>query len=177
MNDGKSFFDEKPLLFMPTLATVIGLHETIVLNQIHYWLKLNEKAKKNYKDGFYWTYNSYEEWQKQFPFWSISTIKRLFISLEKMNLIIVSNYNKLKIDRTKWYRIDYDVLESFRTSPLCQNDTMDSVKMIRPLPETNTENIRKPKFKHVRKKKDGSLTDYHLQATAELAKSRCRKVK
>ncbi len=30
--------DEHPLLVMPKLATLIGLNEAIVLQQVHYWL-------------------------------------------------------------------------------------------------------------------------------------------
>ena len=62
----KLLLDENPLMIMPQLAVKIGLNESIVLQQIHYWLEINRKADKNKRDGFYWTYNSYKEWQKQF---------------------------------------------------------------------------------------------------------------
>ena len=55
--------DEHPLLVMPTLATLIGLNESIVLQQVHYWLKTKEKTEQDYIDGPYWVYNSYERWQ------------------------------------------------------------------------------------------------------------------
>ena len=65
-----------------------------------------------------------------------------------------SNYNKLKIDRTKWYRIDYEMLKSVDIGefvPLVQNDpinesncTNHNVNMNKPIPEikakTKTEN-------------------------------------
>ena len=35
---------------MPTLATIIGLNESIVLQQVHYWLKIKEKNQN--KAGF-----------------------------------------------------------------------------------------------------------------------------
>lgn len=53
---------------MPTLATIIGLNESIILQQVHYWLKIKEKSKQDYIDGHYWVYNTYEQWQEQFPF-------------------------------------------------------------------------------------------------------------
>lgn len=37
-------------------------------------------------------------------------------SLEKKGLIITGNYNKQGYDRTKWYTIDYDVLESLENT-------------------------------------------------------------
>lgn len=142
--------DENPLIILPKLAVKIGLNESIVLQQIHYWLEINKKAGKNLRDGFYWTYNSYKEWQEQLPFFSLKTIQRTIERLEKLNLLVVSNYNKLKIDRTKWYRIEYNVLQSLENQPFSQNDLTswskcpDQLdKMTSPLPETISETKNK----------------------------------
>ncbi len=146
----KLLLNEQPLLVMPQLAEKIGLNESIILQQIHYWNEINRKAKHNFKDGYYWTFNSYNDWLKQFPFWSESTIKRAIYKIEKLGLIICGNYNRLKIDRTKWYRINYDVLECVETYPLGQIDTTNISKwhehlsnMNKPLPETNTKTSSK----------------------------------
>ena len=94
------------------LAKEIGLNEAIVLNQLHYWIEKNKRAGNNYYDGRYWVYNTYEKWQKEdFEYWSIDTVKRTFGKLEKSGLVISGNYNKMQIDRTKWYTIDYEMLE------------------------------------------------------------------
>lgn len=114
----KLLLDDEPLVILPKLAAAIGLNEAIILQQLHYWL---EKSK-NVRDGFRWVYNTYEEWQKQFPFWSESTIKRTIKKLEGQHLIIVGKYNKLKIDNTKWYRIDYEVLQKIENNTTGQND-------------------------------------------------------
>lgn len=98
--------DEYPLLVPPTLASQIGLNEAIALQQIHFWVS----KSKNFKDGKYWVYNTYDGWQKQFPFWSVSTIRRVFKSLEEKKLIETANYNEMKYDQTKWYTINYDKL-------------------------------------------------------------------
>ena len=146
MKNSKLLLNEQPLLIMPQLATKIGLNESIVLQQIHYWNEINRKAKNNYKDGHYWTFNSYTDWEKQFPFWSTSTIHRTIKRLEKMKLVVTGNYNKLKIDRTKWYRIDYDVLQALETSPFSHIDKTNMsdwhdhlFNLGLPLPETNSE--------------------------------------
>jgi hypothetical protein len=143
----KLLLDENPLLVMPQLATKIGLNEAIILQQIHYWLEINRKANKNFKDGNYWVYNSFKDWKINFPFWSESTIKRTVSKLERYNLLVVGNYNKLKIDRTKWYRINYETLEKLEKLPLGQIDptkmsicTAQDVNLIRPLPENKAEN-------------------------------------
>jgi hypothetical protein len=142
----KLLMSESPLLVYPTLACKVGLSESIILQQIHYWIGINEKQNQNKRDEYYWTYNSYEQWQKQFPFWHINTIKNAITNLEKSGLIVSGDYNSLKIDRTKWYRIDHKVLEALENSPLDKICTTNAqkwyehrTKIIPPLPETTPE--------------------------------------
>lgn len=107
----KVLFDESPLVVDTVLATKIGLNEAIVLQQVHYWIEINRKKQVNLFDGFYWTYNSMKEWNKCFPFFGEKTLKRIFNNLEKLGILKTGNYNKLKMDRTKWYTINYAKLE------------------------------------------------------------------
>lgn len=115
--------EEYPLVIIPSLAEKIGLNEAILLQQIHFWLN----KKKHKKEGRYWVYNTYKEWAKQFPFWSESTIRRTVNSLEKQKLLIVGNFNKLKIDNTKWYTIDYEEVNRMNR-PSVQNEQTDCSK-------------------------------------------------
>ena len=99
--------DEPPLQVLPSLATAIGLNKAIVLQQLHYWLQ----TSSHQIEGKKWIYNTYEEWRKQFPFWSEKTIKRTFRELEKDGLIVTTTkFNKSKFDKTKWYTINYEKL-------------------------------------------------------------------
>lgn len=118
--------DEHPLLVMPRLATLIGLNEAIVLQQVHYWLKAKENDQQDYIDGHYWVYNTYKQWQKQFPFWHLNTIQRTFTSLEKNGLLISANYNNAGFDKTKWYTISYPALNNL--APSHQNGMLDTPK-------------------------------------------------
>lgn len=111
-------FDERPQMFQPRLAFVLGgSDEAIVLQQIHYWTQKNV----NIRDGYSWVYNSMAEWHKQFYWMSISTLKRVFQKLEKLNVLVTANYNKAKFDKTKWYRVDYDALDDLEHR-LVQNE-------------------------------------------------------
>ena len=129
--------DSYPLIVLPELAVAVGLNEAIILQQIHYWTETNKKANKNFRDGYYWTYNTYEEWQGQFPFWAKNTIVRTIEKLNKSGLIFTGNYNKSKIDRTKWYRVNYEELN--KKLPFTQNGYMQIPKMGRTIPETISE--------------------------------------
>lgn len=105
--------------FSPKLAASIGLNEAIFLNQLHYW----KQRSKNERDGYTWVYKTYVEWQGEFPFWSNATIRRTIKNLEKEDLLISSsNYNKMGIDKTKWYRINYKKLDGIA---IAQNEQMD----------------------------------------------------
>lgn len=111
-------FNETPLTINVELATLIGLHESIILQQFNYWIVKNQKRNKNFHDGRYWTYNTYSEWHEQFPFWGESTVRRLIGELEKKGILVSGNYNETKYDRTKWYSIDYDQLEIIRVAAM-----------------------------------------------------------
>ena len=94
-------------------AGTLGLNEAIIINQISYWNEINKKTGNNFKDGYYWTYNTYEKWSKSdFPYWSADTIRKTITALEEIGVIISTDkYNSYKIDNTKWYRVDYDKLQ------------------------------------------------------------------
>lgn len=118
----KYLIDEYPLIVLPTLAMKIGLNEAIFLQQVNYWLA----RSKHQEDGRMWIYNSFEEWQKQLPFWPVVTIKRIVKSLRDMGILITtSKYNKMPMDRTLWYTIDFAMLDSIiMDSASYQNDTI-----------------------------------------------------
>lgn len=141
--------NEPPLQVLPSLASSIGLNEAIVVQQIHYWTRIS----KNERDGFIWVYKTIKQWQEEFPFWSEKTIRRTIKKLENASIVVsTSIYNKMGIDRTKWYRIDYVKLQQLSygqndhmVRPKCpdangQNDQIDLVKMTAPITREYTEN-------------------------------------
>lgn len=115
--------------FDADLALAIGLNGAIVVAQILYWMDINQREGKNLIDGRYWVYNTYDEWHVQFPFWSVRTIKTIFQSLEDLGVLRVGRFNKLNLDRTKWYTVDEEVV-----SRLCNSCTMDSANLAPPIP-------------------------------------------
>lgn len=160
MNFNELFVDKSKTLIINTdLALVLGdLNEAIVLNQLNYWLGINKKAGKNFIDDRYWVYNSYSDWKaKDFPYWSEKTIQRTFTRLENKGVVVSANYNKLGIDKTKWYTIDteklQELVDEFNSDEDKMTNRQDNMtdrqdKMTcregqsdRPLPEITTENI------------------------------------
>ncbi|AND38369.1 conserved phage C-terminal domain-containing protein [Cytobacillus oceanisediminis] len=102
----KLLVKENPIMILPSLAEKIGFNEAVMLQQIHYWL-LNSKHVIEERT---WIFNTYKDWKKQMTFWSETTIKRTIRSLEDQGFLISGNFNFSKMDKTKWYTIDYEKL-------------------------------------------------------------------
>ena len=181
--------DDYPLMVLPHLATKIGLNEAIFLQQVQYWLKNTSKTNdkdimaKHYHDERWWVYNTFEQWQEQFPFWSIRTIKRIVTNLENMGLLVSDNYNKMGYDRTKWYTIDYDVLESLENTDsdkLAQSKVTDCPDGKCQVDTTNTidysENTNKDyvKCKMVRFENQSRTEDFSLEIVEKQIVKICR---
>ncbi|WP_323064822.1 hypothetical protein [Limosilactobacillus reuteri] len=153
----KWLFDEHPILVDKELASVIGLNEAIVLQQLNYWL--HSKSAKQI-DGRLWIYNTYDNWKKDnFPFWSRNTIRRALNSCIKKGLVITGNFNKAGFDKTKWYSINTQKLDEVMGSACDQNGQTDSPKWADGsdqngqtntiyYPETTSENNNKHSASH-----------------------------
>lgn len=149
--------DKKCVVIDVNLAVVLGVSESIILQQMSYWL---EKST-HIIEGRPWIFNSYANWQKQLPFFCESTIRRLIKKLEDMGIILSSNFNKCKMDKTKWYSVNYDVLNKLQEKDdnlisgnkeqmdettyeeNCSNLAVDEVNFTKPIPEITSETTPK----------------------------------
>jgi hypothetical protein len=147
----KLLIHEPPLQVLPSLAEAIGLNEAIIIQQLHYWLE--QKNSGATRDGFKWIYNSYEQWHEQFPFWSVSTIQRIFASLEKTGLIISEQLEKHRHDMTKYYRIDYAKLRMMEDVNLTTSNAAES-NDVNKESETTTENTSYDRKKGIAEAKE-----------------------
>ncbi|WP_347980869.1 DnaD domain protein [Limosilactobacillus allomucosae] len=106
--------DEPPMLMLPSLAKALkSADKAIMVQQIHYWLQIKRKANdaRAFHDGRWWVFNSIQQWHNQFIWMSERTIRRNLDELAKMGIIIVSRFNNKAFDRTKWYTLNYDLLD------------------------------------------------------------------
>lgn len=140
---------EQPLQVLPGLAVAIGLNEAMFLQQVHYWITSHGKEK----EGYVWTYNSYKDWHKQFPFWTERTIKTIVLRLEKLGYLVSGNFNKKGFDRTKWYRIDYEKINELAMG---KSFPHGGTHFSQPIPE-NISEIKKEVSKDTSKERKLSL--------------------
>ena len=120
--ESKLLLDEEPMVVQPSLAKLLGINQAIILQQMHYWLKINQKKGSPQIDGYYWTYNTYQEWANQFQWLSAESIKRFILDLENKGVVISRQFKRAEWDRTKSYTIDYDALENIRANDSCTID-------------------------------------------------------
>lgn len=113
-------YSKNPLVVDKDLATVIGLNEAITLQQINYWLHV--PGGKNV-DGKHWIKHTVSEFlEKDFPFWSRSTVKRAIASCEKKGFLLERNLNNAGFDKSKWYSINEAKLDEVMSYALVQNE-------------------------------------------------------
>lgn len=113
------------------LATLIGYNEATVLSRLDFYLNglrlyKDEVADWHFIEGKWWYFNTFENWQKcDFPFWSVSTIKRVFKSLTDSGIVIQrKNLNNSVMDHKSCFTIDYDRLDSMYESGLKDSEKL-----------------------------------------------------
>lgn len=124
----KKLIDERAILLFPSLAKSIGLNNSIFIQQLHFWCDIaDELGYGKLHDGERWVYKTAQEWhEKDFPFWSVVTIRRIINNLHDLGLIHAMYLDDDKWNRTLFYRINY-----LHESLACdQNDHMQVINLI-----------------------------------------------
>jgi phage tail protein X len=95
--------EEPVLLVQGRLAHALGLAPALFLQQVHYWLL---RSHHEY-DGQPWIYNTYSQWQTQFPFLSRDQLARAVAALRRLGVLLVGHWDADRRERRNWYSIDY----------------------------------------------------------------------
>lgn len=167
--------NEPPVMFSRSIAIKLGVNAAVFLQQLHYWLL----ATNNVRDGRKWVYKTQKQWiEEDLPFISEKTLSDIVKLLKNEGLILTGQYNKLKIDRTLWYSIDYDALEAWEIANCKEvvsmsqnlrygsgeNCDMDVAKITTPITREYTKNTQKnnsPEKMSEEKPKKVVVTDEH----------------
>lgn len=147
----KLLINEPPLQLLPTLAVAIGLQEAIVLQQIQYWLTTSKMTHEGEK----WVYNTLEEWQTQFPFWSTEVIRKVFKSLRDQGVLKTKKLAKNTWDRTNYYSINYGKLDELSNKPHAENITASV--------NTHTENLTASESTQAENIPHGTLSNFLIE--------------
>lgn len=91
--------------FDSEFAREVGIAAAVIYNYLVYWCDQNRQLGINEYDGYFWTYHSVRDLQETFNYMSAGQIRRSINLLVEKGLVKVGNYNKIGIDRTKWYAV------------------------------------------------------------------------
>jgi hypothetical protein len=119
--------------FKPEIAKKYGLPEAIFLHNLSFWQLTNERNERNFHDGRYWTYNSCKAFTEIFIYFTERQIERVLKSLVNQKCIVSGNYNKLKMDRTKWYSVEAHIISLYQFKsfqPIHQKKEMQTPKNV-----------------------------------------------
>lgn len=96
--------------FDTELAKRVGVIPAVIYAYLAYWCDQNRQSGTNEQDGQFWTYHSVRDLQETFNYLSVGQIRRAINLLVEKELVKVGCYNKIGIDRTKWYAVvNYDL--------------------------------------------------------------------
>lgn len=130
-------------------AQAVGVLNAVVLENIAYWVRLNETSGRNEKDGKYWTYNSVKGFLKYFPFLTVKQIRRALDTLVSEKYLEVSSFNKASFDRTRWFTITDKAKELLRygqlelpekANDICPDGQITSAQKGEPIPVLTQSN-------------------------------------
>lgn len=126
-------------------AEEYGVEESIVLQNLIFWINKNKANGKHSYDGKTWTYNSIKAFTELFPFWSDRQIERILKSLKDQNVILTGNYNESPYDKTTWYALTnenkYLIGTSVADSTKCVNRNTETVEPIPDIKPDVKENV------------------------------------
>jgi len=98
--------------FKENVARVYGVECAVMIDNIAYWVEKNKENPKsnNFKEGRWWMYNTVEMFAMQYPFWSVSQVRRILKNCVVNGALIKGSFNKHGYDRTIWYTLSDDAL-------------------------------------------------------------------
>lgn len=99
--------NKNPIMIFPCEVEEYGVVEAIIIQQIRNWTTYNERqgTPSHNHEGHWWCYGSMTFWSEMTGI-NEKTLYKKFKSLEDDGLLISGCFNKLKLDRTKWYRVN-----------------------------------------------------------------------
>lgn len=108
--------DIRKYYFSETVANEVGLEEAILFSNIYFWVNKNrnDNDDDHFHEGRYWMYYTVIAFVEQYPFWTISMVKRMLKKLKVAGYIETGVFNRFGYDKTKWYTVTnkgYAVIE------------------------------------------------------------------
>jgi len=121
--------------FNTELAKEYGMAEAVLIHHFQHWITVNQRLKRNHKEGRTWSYQTILEIEAHFCYLSNKQVRRILDKLVKTEVLIKGNFNKHAYDRTVWYAFkdENKFLEGLNLSPKRANGNSQTGE---PIPDT-----------------------------------------
>lgn len=85
------------------IAQEYGLKEAVFLHNLIFWVRVNRSNGVNFKDGRWWSYNTFEGLAQLMPWWTAKQIRAIVKNCEEKGALLIGDYNENRQLRTLWY--------------------------------------------------------------------------
>lgn len=130
--------------FSVDYAEKYGIECAILITHFQYWIRHNQKLKRNLHDGRTWMYQTQQEISAHFPYWNRDSVNHHIAKLIKFGILKKGNYNKTQFDKTLWYAFENE--EMFTKGQNCpmerENVPNPMGESAQPIPYTKTDAIQ-----------------------------------
>lgn len=98
-----------------------GVEKALIINHFRFFLKCHQSNGTHQYDGYTWAYNTAKSLNELMPYLNTKSIQRWLVELEQDGILKSGNYNKLGIDKTKWYTMPEFAITQ-KVTPITQNE-------------------------------------------------------
>lgn len=111
-------------VFNVSLATEVGLTESIILQHFYFLYKSNKENESMIKNGNVWFFRSVKSMNETYPYLTTDKIRRAIERLVNGGLVYKADYNTDKFKKVTWYSLSQRVINMFngeKTESILQN--------------------------------------------------------
>ena len=122
--------------FDPDIAKRVGVNAAVLYQNVLFWTEKNMANGRHIHEGLAWTYNSVRAWGELFPYLSSKQVRTALEKLVSEGLLVEGNFNKMQIDRTKWYAApDLPI----KANDICPKGKMAFAQKGEPIPDSKPD--------------------------------------
>lgn len=101
-----------------SLATEVGLVESIILQHFFFWHQCNKENADMIKNGRVWFFRSVSGFTETYKYLSADQIRGCIDRLVESGLVLKNNFFEDKMKKTSWYSLSDEILTFFGESPI-----------------------------------------------------------
>lgn len=154
--------------FNVELAKFAGVPQAIFISHLKFWTIINIGNKKNFINGLYWSYYTYEALQVIFPYYTKKQLEGIIERCIEFGLITKAKHTKSKWDRTNWFAL---TSEAYKFYPDI-HEAIEKISQLTISPKGEMDDPKKEKCTFLQKEKCTNTDNItHIKTTNTTTRS------